>query len=82
MRLSIYYQGLDWFYNGTGNGQIQYTVPFTYLVDGQVLGQTLESGRDQGCNMLDIVLLAAIGKITYNQDDNLFGYKNSIILAA
>ena len=79
---TIYHQGLHWFYNGTGNGQIQHAVPFTHVVDGQVLGQTLESGRDQGHNMLDIALLAAIGKIAYNQGDDLFAYNNSIILAA
>jgi hypothetical protein len=37
---------------------------------------------NQGHNMLDIALLAAIGKIAYNQGDDLFAYNNSIILAA
>jgi hypothetical protein len=79
---TIYQQGLNWFLNGTGNGQINNAVPYTYWYDNQVLGQPMETGRDQGHTMLDIALFAAIGQMTYNQGNDLFAHNDSIILSA
>lgn len=69
---TIYQQGVNWFLNGTGDGQINNAVPYTYWYDNQVLGQPMETGRDQGHTMLDIALFTAIGQITCNQGDVLF----------
>ncbi|KAJ3953393.1 hypothetical protein N0V92_010142 [Colletotrichum tropicale] len=79
---AIYNQGISWFYNGTGNGQINEAVPFTFWYDNQVLGQTMESGRDQGHNTLNVALLGVIAQTAYNQGNDLFSYNGSIILAA
>ncbi|KAK2779364.1 hypothetical protein CKAH01_11287 [Colletotrichum kahawae] len=65
-----------------GNGQINEAVPYTFWYDNQVLGQTMESGRDQGHNTLNIALLGVIAQIAYNQGNDLFSYNGSIILAA
>ncbi|KAH6988937.1 chondroitin AC/alginate lyase [Ilyonectria sp. MPI-CAGE-AT-0026] len=79
---AIYNRGIRWFYNGTGNGQINEAVPFMHFYDNQLLGQTMESGRDQGHNTLNIALLGVIGQTAYNQGNDLFAYNSSIILAA
>lgn len=79
---AIYNQGVSWYQNGTGNGNIHFAVPFTHTVDNEVMGQLLESGRDQGHAHLDIALLGVIGQIAYNQGDDLFGYDGNIILEA
>ncbi|KAF7551889.1 hypothetical protein G7Z17_g4705 [Cylindrodendrum hubeiense] len=79
---TIYNQGIQWFTNGTGNGQINQTVPFTHWYDNQLLGQTLESGRDQGHNNLDIALMCVIAQVGFNQGNDLFSYNGNSILAA
>ena len=79
---TIYKQALDWFYNGTGNGQINRAIPFVYSQDNELLAQPMEAGRDQGHTMLDIALLGVIGQTSWNQGLNLFGYNGSLIRAA
>ena len=79
---TIYNRGVQWFYNGTGNGQINQAIPFTHWYDNQLLGQTQEAGRDQGHNMLDIAHLGVIAQMAYNQDIDLYGYNGSLILPA
>lgn len=78
---TIYNKGIGWLYNGTGNGQINEAIPYTHWYDNELIGQTQESGRDQGHNTLDIALLAVIGQVGYNQGNDLFAYDGSIILA-
>lgn len=48
---------------------------------GKELGQTSESGRDQGHATLDYALLSVIAQTAWNQGLDLFGYSNSRILA-
>ncbi|KAH8703887.1 GPI anchored protein [Talaromyces proteolyticus] len=79
---TIYNQAVDWFYNGTGNGQINRAIPFVYFYDDEWLAQPMEVGRDQGHTMLDIALLGVIGQTSWNQGLNLFGYNGSLIWAA
>jgi hypothetical protein len=78
---TIYEEGIEYFKNGAGNGQIQNAIWKIYTVDGQALGQGQEAGRDQGHAMLDFALLGAIAQMAYNQGDDLFGYLDNIILA-
>lgn len=80
---TMYDQGYQWFFDGPTNGQINRVVPYLHTVDGQILGQTQESGRDQGHGMLEIALLGPIGLMAYNQgDDSIMSNNNSIILSA
>lgn len=79
---TIYNQGANWFLTGTGNGQIFRTIPYQHWFDNEVIAQGQEAGRDQGHNMLDIALLSMIGKMAYNQGNDLLGYNNSVILFA
>ena len=79
---TIYNQAIDWFYNGTGNGQINRAIPFVYSQDNELLAQPMEAGRDQGHTMLDIALLGVIGQTSWNQGLNLFGYNGSLIRSA
>ncbi|OGE54716.1 hypothetical protein PENARI_c005G05324 [Penicillium arizonense] len=78
---TIYEEGIEYFKNGAGNGQIQNAIWKIYTVDGQALGQGQEAGRDQGHAMLDFAFLGAIAQMAYNQGDDLFGYLDNIILA-
>lgn len=79
---TIYNQGVNWYKNGTGNGNIHYAVPYKHFVDNEEFGQLMESGRDQGHSQLDIALLGVIGQISYNQGGDLYGYEDDVILAA
>lgn len=48
---------------------------------GKKLGQTSESGRDQGHATLDYALLGVIAQTAWNQGLDLFGYASNRILA-
>jgi hypothetical protein len=78
---TIYNQGVNWFYDGTGNGQINRAIPYVYFTDNEWFAQPMEAGRDQGHTTLDIALLGVIGQTSWNQGLNLFGYNGSLIWA-
>lgn len=54
----------------------------TSINDDVALGQLQESGRDQGHSLLCIGLLGDICETAYSQGDDLYGYKNNLILKA
>jgi hypothetical protein len=70
---------IDYFKSGLGNGAIAQTV---YYVHPGYLGQTQESGRDQGHNTLSMALLTTFAEMAWNQGTDLYGYDNNRILAA
>jgi hypothetical protein len=70
---------LDYFKHGLGNGALAQAV---YYVHPGFLGQTQESGRDQGHNTLSISLLTSLAEMAWNQGVDLYGYDNNRILAA
>ncbi|MFK2917392.1 alginate lyase family protein [Dyella koreensis] len=70
-RHDIYDEAVEYFKHGAGNGSIEHVVWKIYP-DG--LGQTQESGRDQGHNTLNVALLGAFCQMAWNQHDDLFGY--------
>lgn len=70
---------VDFFYHGLGNGALAMTVPY---VHPGYLGQTQESGRDQGHNTLSIGLLGAVAEMAWNQGVDLYGFDNNRVLAA
>ncbi len=55
---------INYFKNGLGNGAIALTV---YYVHPGYLGQTQESGRDQGRNTLSLGLVTALAEMAWNQ---------------
>lgn len=73
-RQDIYDEAVEYFKHGAGNGSIEHVVWKIYP-DG--LGQTQESGRDQGHNTLDVALLGAFCQMAWNQHDDLFGYDDN-----
>ena len=76
---AIYEEGIDYFYNGAGNGSVHNAI--TYVHEGG-LGQFQESGRDQDHAQLGVGLLGEACQIAWNQGDDLFGYGNNRVLSA
>ena len=76
-RRDIYNEAIDYFKHGKGNGAIDHVVWKLYP-DG--LGQTQESGRDQGHNTLNVALLGAFCQMAWNQHDDLFAYEDNRVL--
>jgi len=76
-RRDIYAEAVEYFKHGQGNGAIEHVVWKIYP-DG--LGQTQESGRDQGHNILNVSLLAAFCQMAWNQGDDLFEYDGNRVL--
>ncbi len=76
-RRDIYDEAVDYFKHGQGNGAIDQVVWKLYPGG---LGQTQESGRDQGHNTLNVALLGAICQMAWNQHDDLFGYDDDRVL--
>jgi hypothetical protein len=71
-------EAISYFENGLGNGGISQSV---YYIHPGYLGQTQESGRDQGHNTLSISLMSTIAEMAWNQGVDLYGYDNNRILA-
>ncbi|KAH8596302.1 alginate lyase [Bisporella sp. PMI_857] len=78
---TMYNEAITYFKGGVGNGNIDRMIWKLYTVDGQVIGQGQEAGRDQGHATLDFALLGTIAQMAYNQGDDLFAYENNKILA-
>ncbi|RFP09492.1 LamG-like jellyroll fold domain-containing protein [Duganella sp. BJB475] len=70
---------VSYFKQGLGNGAIAQMV---FYIHPGYLGQTQESGRDQGHNMLSIALVTTICEMAWNQGIDLYGYDNNRVLAA
>lgn len=76
---AVFDASINYFKNGLGNGSVFNTV--NYLHPGY-LGQTQESGRDQGHNTLSVMLITTICEMAWNQGVDLYGYDNNRVLAA
>jgi hypothetical protein len=76
---AMFNRAVDYFRNGEGNGGIKQAV---YHLHPGYLGQTQESGRDQGHNTLSVGLLGVICEMAWNQGIDLYGYDNNRVLAA
>jgi hypothetical protein len=70
---------ITYFKQGLGNGAIPQMV---YYIHPGYLGQTQESGRDQGHNTLSIGLVTVICEMAWHQGVDLYGYDNNRVLAA
>lgn len=73
----IFSEAVDYFKHGSGNGSINNVV---WKIYPDALGQTQESGRDQGHNTLDVGLLGVICQMAWNQKVDLFGYEHNRVL--
>jgi hypothetical protein len=71
-------EAISYFKTGLGNGGIAQAI---YYIHPGYLGQTQESGRDQGHNTLSISLMTNICEMAWNQGVDLYGYDNNRILA-
>lgn len=72
---------ITYFKKGLGNGNIDNAVSYIHNVNGEILGQGQESGRDQGHATLVISLLGTFCKMAYNVGEDLFAYKQNKFLA-
>lgn len=78
---TMYQEAIAYFKSGAGNGNIDKLLWKEYIVDGQVLAQGQEAGRDQGHATLDFALAGALAQMAYNQGDDIFSYENNKLLA-
>ncbi|SOE98848.1 Alginate lyase [Burkholderia sp. OK233] len=78
-RQDLFDEAVNYFKGGLGNGGLAQTV---YYIHPGYLGQTQESGRDQGHNTLSISLLTTLCEMAWNQGRDLYGYDNNRVLAA
>jgi hypothetical protein len=76
-RRDLYDQAIEYFKHGAGNGSIGHLV---WKIYPGKLGQTQESGRDQGHNMLNVSLLGAFCQMAWSQGDDLFAYDGNRVL--
>ncbi|UUQ65372.1 alginate lyase family protein [Pseudomonas fuscovaginae UPB0736] len=76
-RRDLYDEAIEYFKHGEGNGSIDHVVWKLYP---QGLGQTQESGRDQGHNTLNAAELGAFCQMAWSQGDDLYGYEDNRVL--
>ncbi|SFD92558.1 LamG-like jellyroll fold domain-containing protein [Paracidovorax konjaci] len=74
----MFNRAVEYFRTGAGNGGIRQAV---FVVHPGRLGQTQESGRDQGHNTLSVGLMGVICEMAWNQGIDLYGYDNNRVLA-
>ena len=77
--VTLFNEAVTYFKTGMGNGCVSQTV---YYMHPGHLGQTQESGRDQGHNTLSVSLLTTICEMAWNQGVDLYSYDNNRVLAA
>jgi len=68
-----------YFKSGMGNGAINM---MTYYLHPGFMGQTQESGRDQGHDSLSVALVSLLCEMAWNQGIDLYGYDNNRVLSA
>ncbi|KAK2763061.1 hypothetical protein FQN54_009694 [Arachnomyces sp. PD_36] len=74
-------EAINYFESGAGNGQANNFIWELHDVDGKILGQGQEAGRDQGHATLDFSLVGVFMQMAYNQGVDLFEYDDNLILA-
>jgi hypothetical protein len=75
---ALFNEGLNYFYNGLGNGRIEQAM---YYMHPGYMGQWQEAGRDQGHCLLGIGLVSVICEIAWHQGIDLYGFENNRVLA-
>lgn len=78
----IYEEGINYYKNGLGNGNIRNAVPYLHrMSDGAVWGQWQESGRDQEHAQLGVGFMASVCQMVWNQGEDLYAYDHNRLLA-
>ncbi|TDX02098.1 cellulose binding domain-containing protein [Dinghuibacter silviterrae] len=75
---AIYNEGVNYFYNGAGNGSIMNAV---YTLYPGPLGQWQESGRDQEHAQLGVGMMGYACQVAWNQGLDLFSYASNRLMA-
>lgn len=79
---SIYNYVINYYQRGLGNGNNFKTIFSPFSGADSTMAQMQESGRDQGHCTLSLGLLTTVCQLAWNQGDDLWGFRNNIILKA
>lgn len=79
---NIYNYVINYYQHGNGNGNNFSTIFYVFPDADSTMAEMQESGRDQGHCTLSLVLLTTICQLAWNQGDDLWGFRNNIILKA
>jgi hypothetical protein len=79
---SIYNYVINYYQRGLGNGNNFKTIFYVFPGADSTMAEMQESGRDQGHCTLSLVLLTTICQLAWNQGDDLWGFRNNIVLKA
>jgi hypothetical protein len=79
---SIYNYVINYYQRGLGNGNNFKTVFYVFPGADSTMAEMQESGRDQGHCTLSLALLTTICQLAWNQGDDLWGFRNNIVLKA
>ncbi|MEO6729652.1 MAG: alginate lyase family protein [Ferruginibacter sp.] len=79
---SIYNYVINYYQGGLGNGNNFKTIFYAFPGADSTMAQMQESGRDQGHCTLSLVLLTTVCQLAWNQGDDLWGFRNNIVLKA
>ena len=79
---SIYNYVINYYQHGSGNGNNFTTIFYVFSGADSTMAEMQESGRDQGHCTLSLALLTTICQLAWNQGDDLWGFRNNIILKA
>jgi hypothetical protein len=79
---SIYNYVIRYYQKGSGNGNNFSTIFYVFPGADSTMAEMQESGRDQGHCTLSLALLTTICQLAWNQGDDLWGFRDNIILKA
>ncbi|WP_196781459.1 alginate lyase family protein [Flavobacterium sufflavum] len=79
---SIYNYVIDYYQKGKGCGNNFVTIFEPFPSPNSNMAQMQESGRDQGHCTLSLALLTTICQLAWNQGDDLWGFRDNIVLKA
>ncbi|MBA0883881.1 alginate lyase family protein [Flavobacterium undicola] len=79
---SMYNYVIDYYQNGKGCGNNFVTIFEPFPSPNSNMAQMQESGRDQGHCMLSLALLTTVCQIAWTQGDDLWGFRDNIVLKA
>lgn len=78
----IYNYVINYYQHGLGNGNNFKTIFYVFPGADSTMAEMQESGRDQGHCTLSLTLLTTVCQLAWNQGDDLWGFRNNIIVKA
>lgn len=78
----IYNYVINYYQRGLGNGNNFKTIFHVFPGADSTMAEMQESGRDQGHCTLSLALLTTVCQLAWNQGDDLWGFRNNIVLKA